>query len=94
MTLEANKPLVPLGAYGGATRDCAIALELMDRTARVPRGAQQSGYDDVMAHIAALSDRIPPHVRPDLQDIANDDRTEPMAFAVCDLLVNWRTALV
>lgn len=94
MTLEAQKPLVLLGAYGGATRDCAIALELMDRAARVPRGAQQSGYDDLIAHIAALSDQIPAPVRPDLQRIANDDRSEPMAFAVCDLLVRWRAALV
>jgi hypothetical protein len=94
MTLEADKPLVLLGAYGGATRDCAIALKLMDPAARVPRGAQQSGYDDSIAHIAALRDRIPAAVKPDLQDIANDDRSEPMAFAVCDLFVRWRAALV
>jgi len=94
MTLEAEKPLVLLGAYGGATRDCAIALKLMDSAARVPRGAQQAGYDDAIAQIAALGDRIPVLVRPDLQDIANDDRSEPMAFAVCDLLVRWRSALV
>ena len=93
MTLEVDKPLVLLGAYGGATRDCAIALELMDPRARVPRGAQQSGYNDAIAHIAALVDRIPALVRPDLQDIANDDRSEPTAFAVCDLFVRWRAAL-
>lgn len=94
MTLEANKPLVLLGAFGGATRDCAIALNLMDPSARVPRGAQQSGYDDAIAHIAALGDRIPVFVRPQLQGIANDDRSEPMAFAACDLLFRWRAALV
>jgi len=94
MTLEADKPLVLLGAYGGATRDCAIALELMDHTARVPRGTQQSGYDHAIAHIATLTDRIPVLFRPDLEDIANDDRTEPAAFAVCDLLIRWRAAPV
>lgn len=94
MTLDANKPLVLLGAYGGATRDCAIALNLMDPVARVPRGLQQSGYDEAISRIAALHDRIPKSVRPDLQDIANDDRSEPMAFAVCDLLVQWRATLM
>lgn len=93
MTLAADKPLVLLGAYGGATRDCAIALNLMDPAARVPRETQQSGYDDAIARIAALGDRIPALVRPDLRDIANDDRSEPMAFAVCDLLIRWRAAL-
>ena len=93
MTLEAEKPLVLLGAYGGATRDCAIALNLMELAARVPRGAQQSGYDDGIARIAALGDRIPAPLRPDLRDIANDDRSEPMGFAVCDLLTRWRAAL-
>lgn len=93
MTLEANRPLVLLGAYGGATRDCAIALKLMDPAARVPRGVQQSGYNDAIAHIEALRDRIPVPVRTDLRDIANDDRTEAVAFAVCDLFVRWRAAL-
>jgi hypothetical protein len=94
MTLEADKPLVLLGAYGGATRDCAIALKLMDPADRVPRGTQQPGYDDAIAHIAALGDRIPAPVRPDLQRIAHDDRSEPMAFAVCDVFVRWRAALI
>lgn len=94
MALDANKPLVLLGAYGGATRDCAIALKLMDPAARVPRGPQQSGYDEAISRIAALHDRIPASVRPDLHDIADDDRSEPMAFAVCDLFVRWRAALM
>jgi hypothetical protein len=94
MTLEANRPLVLLGAYGGATRDCAIALDLMDPAARVPREVQQSGYEDAITHIEALRDRIPAPVRADLQDIANDDRSEAVAFAVCDLFVRWRAALI
>ncbi len=92
LTLEAGKPLVLLGAYGGAVRDCAIALGLMAADARVPRGAQQSGYEEAITSIAALRDRIPPSVRGDLQGIANDDRSENVAFAACDLFIDWRNA--
>lgn len=90
LTLEAARPLVMLGAFGGAGRDVAIALGLLDTTRAVPRGAQQPGYADAMACVGALAHRIPSSVRPALQSIADDDRGEPTAFAIANAILEWR----
>ena len=92
LTLEAARPLVVLGAFGGAGRDIAIALGLLDANRMVPRGAQQTGYSEAMAHVSALAHRIPSSVKPALQSIADDDRGEPTAFAIADVIIAWRAA--
>ena len=42
--LEAEKPLIPFGAFGGATRDIAIALGLLPVSEKTPRRAENPGY--------------------------------------------------
>lgn len=90
LTLEAVRPLVVLGAFGGAGRDVAIALGLLGEDRRVPRTEQQVGYAEAMMRVAELSDRIPATVRPALKMIADDDRGEPTAFAIVDAILDWR----
>ncbi|MBT9473844.1 MAG: hypothetical protein V4514_01725 [Pseudomonadota bacterium] len=92
MTLEADKPLIALGAYGGAARDLAIALEVLDRGERVPRGDQQDGYAEAVDRAAALGRRIPDAVRPALSALANDDRAEAISHAVVEAVLSWRGA--
>lgn len=90
LTLEASQPLVPLGAFGGAGRDVAIALGLLDEDRRVPRSEQQIGYAEAMARVKELSDSIPDVVRPALCEIADDDRGEATSFAIVDAVLHWR----
>jgi len=90
LTLEASRPLVPLGVFGGAGRDVAIALRLLGLDRRVPRGEQQPGYAEAMDRVAALADRIPDAVRPALCEIADDDRGEATSFAIVNTILQWR----
>jgi hypothetical protein len=90
LTLEASRPLVPLGAFGGASRDVAIALGLMDEDRRVPRGEQQLGYAEAMSRVERLGDRIPDAVRPALRELADDDRGEATSFAIVEAILCWR----
>lgn len=89
LTLEAGKPLIPLGAFGGAARDVAISLGLMDSGAQVPRPPQNPAYALAMARITALRDRIPKDLRDRLTQVAGDDRAEQTAFAVARLISDW-----
>ena len=78
--LEAGLPCVPLGAFGGAARDVAIALNLLDPSKRVPRGEQSPTYRPSLEQFAALRGSIPGTLRPALVALADDDRGEPMAY--------------
>jgi hypothetical protein len=92
LTLDAARPLVVLGAFGGAGRDVAIALGLLPDGHRVPRGEQQAGYAEAMARVADLAYRVPAAVKPALEIIADDDRGEPTAFAIVNAILDWRAA--
>jgi SLOG cluster2 len=87
--LEAGLPCVPLGAFGGAARDVAIALNLLESSKRVPRGEQSSTYSPSLEQVAALRDSIPDTLRPALAELADDDRGEPMAYEVAQILERW-----
>ena len=91
LTLAADLPCVPLGAFGGAARDIAIALGLLDSAKRVPRGEQASSYALSLDRIAAYREKIPDDLHPDLVSLADDDRGEPMAYDIADLLERWLT---
>lgn len=80
---------VLLGAFGGAARDAAIALDLLDPSKRVPRGEQSPTYGPSLGRVAALRDSIPGALRPALMALADDDRGEPMAYDVADALDRW-----
>ena len=90
LTLEASRPVVLLGAFGGAARDVAIALGLLGPDYRVPRGEQQLGYADAMNRVMALANRIPEAVRPVLSEIADDDRGEATSFVIVNAILQWR----
>lgn len=87
--LEAGLPCVPLGAFGGAARDVAIALDLLAPSQRVPRGEQLPTYDTSLKRVGDLRDCIPGSLRPALAALADDDRGEPMAYDVARVLVEW-----
>jgi hypothetical protein len=87
--LEARKPCIPLGAYGGAARDVAIALELLDASKRVPRGKQLATYEPSLERVAGLRDKIPSSLHPALAALADNDRGETMAFEVASVLTRW-----
>ncbi|WP_037073824.1 TIR domain-containing protein [Rhizobium leguminosarum] len=91
LALNKGKPIVPLAAYGGAARDLAISLQLLDGK-RVPRGEQSQSYDIALAEAAASKDRIPSSVLAKLQAIARDDRTEIVARDTVEIIQMWRQA--
>lgn len=92
MMLETGKPLITLGAYGGAARDIAIALGLLEAGRRVPRGQQQPAYSAALTKVASLAGRLPDHIRPALAKIADDDRGEPTAYKILEAIVRWHDA--
>lgn len=89
LAFEAGMPCVPLGAYGGAARDVAIALALLDVSKRVPRGRQLSTYQPSIERVAEFRDAIPTELRPALTELAQDDRGEPMAYDLAAALRAW-----
>jgi hypothetical protein len=89
LTLEGGKPLVVLGSFGGAARDIAIALGLIDPTGRVPRTEQHASYAPSIERVAALSTRIPNDLRSVLRAIADDDRAEQAAYQVAAVIQQW-----
>jgi hypothetical protein len=92
ITLERNSPLVPLAAFGGATRDVAIALKLLSGDQRVPRGIQVNSYDGSIRELASLADRIPRGVHNLLERIAKEDRSETLSILIIDALLGWDVA--
>jgi hypothetical protein len=93
LMLESKKPVIPLGAYGGATRDLAIALGLMDESQKVPRGSQISSYYTAVAEARLYNNRIPPRLRSQLTSIAQDDRAEIVAKEIVQVISEWRKQL-
>lgn len=89
LALAADLPCVPLGAFGGAARDVAITLELLDSAQRVPRGEQLPTYASSLDQLAAYRDKIPVELRPALASLADDDRGESMAYDIADLFERW-----
>ncbi|SCX26121.1 hypothetical protein DSM25558_3935 [Agrobacterium sp. DSM 25558] len=90
MMLKSNKPVIPLGAYGGATRDLAVALGLLEESQRVPRGSQTSSYSSGVEEARRYNDRIPPHLRSRLTSVAQDDRAEFVAKEIVQIISQWR----
>ncbi len=89
LALDAGKPLVVLGAFGGVARDAAIQLDLLPHTSRVPRGPQQPSYAAAMEELARRRDRLPKALRPLLKTAAEDDRTEQTARRVVEIIRQW-----
>lgn len=87
--LEAGLPCIPLGAFGGASRDVAIALDILPQRMRIPRGAQLPTYDMSLKRVTQLRDRIPAQMRMNLSALADDDRSEAMAYYVARTLNEW-----
>ncbi|WP_137133105.1 hypothetical protein [Rhizobium sp. FY34] len=87
--LESGLPCIPLGAFGGASRDVAIALNILPQRMRIPRGAQLPTYDMSLKSVTQLRDRIPAQLRKTLSALADDDRSEAMAYDVARTLNEW-----
>ncbi len=49
--LAGKKPFIPFGAFGGATRDIAIALGLLPVSEKTPRRAENPGYLTAIAEV-------------------------------------------
>ncbi|MBY5672290.1 hypothetical protein HFO32_23130 [Rhizobium leguminosarum] len=89
LALELGKPFIPLAAYGGATRDLAIKLELLGTESWIPRGAQADSYNVALETALSYRDRIPPDIAPTLATLANDDRTEIVARETVKAIRSW-----
>jgi hypothetical protein len=89
LMLRAGKPAVPLGAYGGATRDLAISLGLMEEERRVPRGSQAPSYDKAISQAASLRNMIPADLTEKLGAIAQDDRAELIGREIVEVIARW-----
>jgi hypothetical protein len=90
MTLAGGQVLLTLGAFGGAARDLAIALKLLQPSMRVPRGPQEPSYDSALEQVGKLADQIPEPLRGESSHIARDDRAEPLGFAIVRVLEKWQ----
>ena len=88
-SLAAGKAYVPLGAFGGATRDVAISLELLPSEARTPRGKQDASYARAMGRARRLRHRIPEPLRERLQLLAASDSAEDLAQELLSVLREW-----
>jgi len=79
MFIQACKPYIPLGAFGGATRDIAIALSLLAEGDRSPRGEQLAGYNVAMARIRAIGSGISAELRSHLEAVVKEENAEEAA---------------
>ena len=89
LALDAGKPLVALGSFGGASRDVAIELGLLAKASKIPRTAQHASYEQALREIAGQRHRIPHALLTDLRAIADDDRAEQSARMAVELIVRW-----
>ncbi|WP_413711816.1 hypothetical protein [Rhizobium sp. Rhizsp82] len=87
--MKEGKPVVPLGAYGGATRDLAIEWGLMDAAERVPRGEQDPTYQRGLDEAAELKGAIPSELLGKLKSLAHNDRAEDIAREAVDVIDQW-----
>lgn len=94
MALRSNQALVVLGAFGGAARDLAIALGLLDESQEVvPRGLQNPTYKDAITIAQGLANRLPEPLRTRLSQIARDDRADFLSYAIVQVFVKWLQGL-
>jgi hypothetical protein len=85
VTLNTGGVPIILGAFGGASRDMAIALGLLDEADRVPRGAQASSYAPAIAQLAGMRDKIRQDLLAELKTIAAMDQTELLGYRIAAL---------
>jgi hypothetical protein len=85
-TLTARKPLIVLGAFGGAARDVAIDLGLLPETDRVSRPEQAESYGHAMKLISELKGSLPKPAIDELRALAKLDHAEELASRVCRFL--------
>lgn len=93
LTLDAKKPFIPFAAFGGATRDIAIALLILPVGERVERGEQSPGYHTAMERLEALSKTIPDRFRSRLTLLAREENAEGAALKMIDLIAEWTADL-
>jgi hypothetical protein len=85
-SLVSEHPIAVLGAYGGAARDAAIALDLIREEYRVPYlGEQQGGLDSAFKRLLELRSKIREDKRKVLKEFAVRSDTEALAKD----LVQW-----
>jgi len=92
-TLYEHKPLILLGAFGGATRDAAIALGLLNDRDRVPRKAQLPSYHVAIKEIEAYRANIPDVLRSRLAQLAADDRADSLSLSVVQAIHDWNALI-
>jgi hypothetical protein len=92
LTLERRGVYVPLAAFGGATRDVAIALGLLPEDQRVPRGDQADSYHPAMSRIAGMCDLIDAGTRGALAALVASDRAEEIGAGLVRLLQSGSNA--
>ena len=94
LTLADHQAPAILGAFGGAARDLAIALDLLESSARVQRGRQDPSYDRALEEVMVLADQIPDKadIRSQLSAIAKSDRAEQLSYFIVRILEKWPTA--
>jgi len=85
MTLQHGHVPIVLGAFGGAARDIAIALDLLAETDCVPRGKQAESYAPGLLQIAGLRERLPPELLPTLRSLAAMDQSELIGHRIASL---------
>jgi len=85
-TLKARKPLIVLGAFGGAARDVAIELGLLRATDRVSRPEQAESYWRAMKLIFEVKELLPKQAIHELSALAKLDHAEELASRVCRFL--------
>ena len=88
LALEAGKTYIPLGAFGGATRDVAIALGLLGEDARVPRSEQEPSYAVAMERVARLRPMLHPETVPRLMDVAGSETAEEIAVRILAIVAH------
>jgi hypothetical protein len=89
LVLAKGKPMVPIAAYGGATRDLAISLGLLDETFKVPRGTQLDSYGEALIIAREARRHIPSFLTKKLEALARDDRAEVVARDTVDIIHRW-----
>jgi hypothetical protein len=89
LSLEVHRPFIPLAAFGGASRDIAIALNILPASAKVPRGFQDESYGRAMMQLKELSNRVPSKFLDRLHKLAVSDQVEELAMDAVALLMRW-----
>jgi hypothetical protein len=83
-----GKPTFVLGAYGGAARDVAIDLGLIDAAKGVPfLGAAQESYADARARMRDVRAKLAPDNLQAMSDFACREDSEALARDVVDWIV-------